>query len=169
MASRYRGPLRVYRVADARHPLFDSRGAAQSGGRWNSPGRRAIYGALSYAAALLEKLAQAGIGKVPHRQHWIVIDIPEDVDIEEVSAADGPRWNSPDLLASRAYGDQWFAERRTVVLVVPSVVGRPHERNAVINQDHPKFDRLTASDPQPVLWDPRLAAPTASGSEAEDR
>jgi RES domain-containing protein len=158
MASRYRGPLRAYRVADARHPLFDGGGAAQFGGRWNSPGRRAIYGALSYAGALLEKLAQTGIGKIPHQQHWIAIDVPEDVEIEEVTDGDVPRWDAPDLGASRAYGDQWLDPRRTVVLVVPSVIGRPHERNVVINQDHPEFNRLTASDPQPVVWDERLGA-----------
>ena len=27
-----------YRIGDARHPLFDGRGAMLEGGRWNSPG-----------------------------------------------------------------------------------------------------------------------------------
>lgn len=168
MGSRYRGPLRAYRVADGRHALFDGGGAEQFGGRWNSPGRRAIYGALSYAGALLEKLAQAGIGRIPRRQHWIAIDVPESVEIEEVSAADVPGWDAPDLGASRAYGDLWLTQRRTVVLVVPSVVGRPNERNVVINPDHPLFHRLRASDQQPVVWDPRLGATGTSNTKTQD-
>ena len=161
MASRYRGPLRAYRVADARHPLFSGEGAAQFGGRWSSSGRRVIYGALSYAGALLEKLAQTGIGKVPRRQQWIEINVPEDVEIEEVTAAEIPGWDAADLIASRAYGDQWLKDGRTVILVVPSVVGQPHERNVVINQDHPDLRLLSASDPEDVRWDPRLTASAA--------
>lgn len=156
MASRYRGPLRIYRIADIRHPLFDGGGAAQFGGRWNSPGRRVIYGALSYAGAMLEKLAQSAIGKIPPRQQWITVDIPDSVDIEEVIAADVPGWDLADMIASRAYGDRWLDEKRTVALVTPSVVGRPHERNVAIDQDHPDLASLAVSSPQPVHWDPRI-------------
>ena len=35
------------------------------GGRWNSPGRRVIYAAESYAGAMLEVLANSNIGRVP--------------------------------------------------------------------------------------------------------
>lgn len=161
MASRYRGPLRAYRVADARHPLFSGEGAAQFGGRWNSPGRRVIYGALSYAGALLEKLTQTGIGKIPRRQQRIEIHVPEEVEIEEVTAAEILGWDAADLIASRAYGDQWLRQARTVVLVVPSAVGQPYERNVVINQDHPDFGLLNTSDFEDVQWDPRLTSSAA--------
>jgi RES domain-containing protein len=150
------GPLRAFRVADGRYPLFDGKGAAEFGGRWNSPGRPAIHGALSYAGALLERLAQTGIGRIPRRQRWSTIDVPAGVAIEELGEADVPGWDEPDLVASRAFGDRWLAERRTAVLVVPSVVGWPHERNVVINPGHGDFARLVASDAQPVRWDTRL-------------
>lgn len=161
MASRYSGPLRAYRVADARHPPFSGEGAARFGCRWHSPGRRVIYGALSYAGALREQLAQTGIGKVPRRQQWIEIAVPEAVAIEEATGDDVPAWDAPDLTASRAYGNQWLKEERTVILVVPSVVGQPHERNVVVNPDHPDFRFLKASDPEDVRWDTRLADPAA--------
>lgn len=115
-----------------------------------------IHGALSYAGALLERLAQAAIGRIPAGQHWIRIDVPEAVDIEEEGEADVPGWDAPDWTASRSYGDRWLAEGRTVVLVVPSVVGWPHERNVVINQDHTGFRLLAATDPEPARWDSRL-------------
>ena len=169
MVSRSRGPLRAYRVADGRYALFSGEGAAQFGGRWNSPGRRAIYAARSYAGALLERLAQSGIGKIPARQQWIEITIPDEVDLEEVSEADVPGWDASDLIASRRYGDQWLKEGRTSVLIVPSIVGRPHEQNVVISQDHPQFSLLTASDPFPVRWDPRLAGYSAGDAGSRKR
>jgi len=155
MASRYKGPLRAYRIADRRRHVFDGAGAAQFGGRWSSPGRRVIYAALSYAGAMLEILAHTGTGSVPKYQVAIEILIPEPVDIEEATAGDVSGWDQPNLIASRKYGDRWFQGGRTAVLVVPSVVSR-HDRNVLINQDHPQFPLITASGPQPVIWDERL-------------
>ena len=115
-----------------------------------------IYGALSYAGALLERLAQSGIGTVPRAQQWIKITIPAGSTIEEVTPANLPGWDAPDRPASRAYGDRRYDERRPLVLVVPSVVGQPHERNVLINPEHPEFARVRASAPEPVAWDERL-------------
>lgn len=84
MASRRSGPLRAFRVADRRHPLFDGSGAALHGGRWNSPGRRVIYAAQTYAGALLETLVHANIGRIPKHQAWIEILVPADIAIEEM-------------------------------------------------------------------------------------
>lgn len=154
MASRPEEPLYAYRIADGRYPLFDGAGAQRRGGRWNSPGKAAIYGALSYAGALLEVLAHGGIGKVPRTQRWIRIEIPAGVKIEE--ADDIPGWDAADYTASRAFGDKWLDDRRSVALVVPSLVGRPNERNVVINPLHSDFGRLRVTEPVPVIWDSRL-------------
>ena len=68
MAFRLEEPLRAYRIADSRRPIFDGTGAAALGGRWNSPGRRVIYASETCAGALLEKLAHTNIGRVPNSQ-----------------------------------------------------------------------------------------------------
>lgn len=154
MASRPDEPLVAYRIADGRYPLFDGAGAQRRGGRWNSPGKAAIYGALSYAGALLEVLAHGGIGKVPRTQRWIRIEIPKGIAVEEAGDVSG--WEASDQIASRAFGDRWLDEKRSVALIVPSLVGRPNERNIVINPSHPDFPRIRASDPEPVIWDSRL-------------
>ena len=155
MASLRSGPLRAYRIADRRRKIFDGHGAALIGGRWNSPGRRVIYAAETYAGAMLEVLVHANIGKIPKTHSWIEILIRKGVRIEEVRPADTPGWDAPDQRASRRYGDQWYDEERTAVLLVPSLVARP-ERNIVINQDHPEFKRIRATAPKPVIWDERL-------------
>jgi len=154
MAFRRKGPLRAWRIADNRHPMYDGTGAMVWGARWNSPGHPVIYASASYACAMLERLAHAGIGSIPKHQHAITIDIPA-IDIEEITAADVPGWDLPDMSASRAYGDGWLREKRAAVLVVPSVVARA-ERNVLIHPAHPDFRRITHAPPEPVVWDRRL-------------
>ena len=154
MASRRSGPLRAFRVADMRHAIFDGSGAMLHGARWNSPGRRIVYAAESYAGALLEILVHAS-GRVPSNQGYVEIRIPSGVSIEEIIPDDVPHWDSLSFESARAFGDRWYDEGRTPVLVVPSVV-TPLERNVLINQEHPDFPRIRASHPLPVRWDARL-------------
>jgi RES domain-containing protein len=155
MVSLSSGQLRAYRIADRRHKIFDGQGAALLGGRWNSPGRRIVYAAETYAGALLEVLVHANIGKLPKTHSWIEILIRKSIPIEEAHPADIPGWDAPDQRASRRYGDRWYDEGRTAVLLVPSIVARP-ERNIAINQEHPDFRRIRATAPKPVIWDARL-------------
>ena len=154
MVSRLDEPLRAYRIADSRHPIFDGTGAAALGGRWNSPGRRVIYASETYAGALLEKLAHTNIGRVPNSQVYVEIEIPEGVDIEILNSAILPGWDQVQRL-SRVYGDAWYDEQRSAVLLVPSIITRV-ERNVVINENHPAFPKIKASTPRPVIWDERL-------------
>ena len=72
------GPLRVFRIADMRHAIFDGTGAMLYGARWNSHGRRVIYAAETYAGALLEILVHAS-GSVPRSQGYVEIEIPRIV------------------------------------------------------------------------------------------
>lgn len=154
MVFRRKGPLRAWRIADHRHAIYDGTGAMLWGGRWNSPGHAVIYASASYACALLERLVHAGIGSIPRNQHVIIIDIPA-IDIEEIATADVPGWDLPDGSASRACGDEWIREKRTAILVVPSVVARM-ECNVLINPAHPDFGKITYTRPEPVVWDKRL-------------
>jgi RES domain-containing protein len=149
------GPLRAYRIADRRRKIFDGQGAALIGGRWNSPGRRVIYAAETYAGAMLETLVHTNIGKLPKTHSWIEILIRKGIRIEEVHSAEISGWDAPDQRASRRYGDQWYDEGRTAVLLVPSLVARP-ERNIAINQEHADFKRIRATAPKPVIWEERL-------------
>jgi RES domain-containing protein len=155
MASLRSGPLRAYRIADRRRKIFDGHGAALIGGRWNSPGRHVIYAAETFAGAMLETLVHTNIGKLPKTHSWIEILIRKGVQIEEVHPANVPGWDAPDQRVSRRFGDQWYDEGRTAVLLVPSIVARP-EHNIAINQDHPEFRRIRATAPKPVIWDERL-------------
>jgi len=154
MAFRRSGPLRAFRIADARHVIFDGQGAMIHGARWNSPGRRVIYAAETYAGALLEVLVHAS-GNLPSSQRYVSIEIPAGVSIEEVTPDEVPRWDSPSYETARDFGDRWYDERRTAALMVPSLVTQV-EHNILLNQEHPDFARIRASEPSRVRWDARL-------------
>jgi len=156
MASRYKGPLQAFRIARAKFPLFDGAGAAIAGARWNVIGQRVIYAAESYATALLEILVHSNLARVPRGFAFIEIHITNEIDIEEITASDLPKWDASDCVASRSYGSRWYIEMRSAVLVVPSLAASGRQRNILINQDHPQFQLLSASPPKHVKWDRRL-------------
>ena len=151
-------PLTAYRIADARHPIFDGSGAALIGARWNSPGRPAIYAGATYAGTMLERLVHAGTGRIPKNQKVVVISIAAKVTREEWTIEKLPQgWDLDDNVVSQALGDEWLASQRSAVLIVPSAVAK-YEKNIVINPAHPHFRWIVASKPEPVVWDARLFA-----------
>lgn len=146
----------AWRIADGRFDVFSPIGASLVGGRWNSPGLGVIYASRSFAGAMLECLAHAGIGRVPRTHVAVEIAIPGAVTVERHGQDTLPAgWDHRNLLAARAFGDAWIRECRTAVLVVPSVVARP-EGNVLINPQHPDFKQIVQGSPVPVLWDARL-------------
>jgi RES domain-containing protein len=148
--------MRAFRVADRRFPIFDGTGARLVGGRWNSPGRSVIYAAETFAGAVLEVLVHANLGRVPKTHAVVEITIPDAVTTEIISPEPLPGWDAEDLIVSRAYGDRWLEEKRTAVLLVPSVVTGGREQNIVLNPEHPAFKDIAASKLQDVMWDARL-------------
>ncbi len=146
----------AYRIADGRFDPFSAVGASLVGGRWNSPGKGVIYASRSFAGAMLECLAHAGIGRIPRTHVAIEITIPGAVSVEQPPEASLPEgWDHRNLRVARAFGDEWLRSGRSAVLVVPSVVAR-REGNLLLNPRHSDFARITAGTPEPVIWDARL-------------
>lgn len=146
----------AYRIAPGKHPVFDPTGASLWGGRWNSPGRRVIYAAETYSAAMLETLVHLSHPSPPPGFQFVRIEIPDRVAVEKVDATNLPGWGDLDMKASRAFGDRWYDERRSAVLLVPSVVTFGPEMNVILNAEHPGFRHIKADSPRPVQWDARL-------------
>lgn len=146
----------AWRIADGRFPPFSGVGASMVGGRWNSPGFSLIYASCSYAGAMLEILAHAGIGRVPKTQVAVQITIPASVSTEQVDEPQLPvGWDHADLRVARAFGDDWLRGARSAVLMVPSVPARK-ENNVLLNPQHPDFPQVVVGSPEPVIWDARL-------------
>jgi RES domain-containing protein len=115
-----------------------------------------IYAAETYAGAILELLVHANLNRLPHTEAVLAIEIPEELAVERLVAADLPGWNAPDQAVSRVFGDRWLAEARSAVLMVPSLVTQGLEDNILLNPAHPEFARITHTPPEPVVWDKRL-------------
>ena len=148
--------MKIYRIADGRHPIWDGTGAAFIGGRWNSPGKPVIYGSLSYACAMLEILAHANTGRIPETQQYVIVDVPGSVSVEIVEENQLPEgWDSENNAPARAFGDRWLNQARTAILIVPSVIARL-DQNALVNPLHPDAKKVIVSEPKKVIWDKRL-------------
>ena len=144
------------RIADGRFDPFSALGASMVGGRWNSPGHGVIYASRTFAGAMLECLARAGIGRIPRTQVAIEIRIPGAVSVEQHDDSSVPAgWDHRNGHVARSFGDEWISARRSAVLIVPSVVAR-REGNVLLNPLHPDFKRVVPGLPEPVVWDARL-------------
>lgn len=153
--------MQIFRIADSRHEVWNGTGAMLVGGRFNSPGRPVIYGALTFAGAMLEVLVHARIGKLPRHHVLVVGTVPDDISFERAGADQlPPGWDAvEDPRAAREFGDRWLAEGRSAVLLVPSVVAR-REWNALVNPGHTDAARIRVAPAEPVQWDERLFART---------
>jgi RES domain-containing protein len=107
------------------------------------------------SCARLEQLVHLQNSELPPSQRWIEITIPDDIAIEYVDPADLPGWDANDYLVSRKFGDKWLHERRTAVLMVPSVASAG-EHVIVINPQHLDFVRISASEERELIWNERL-------------
>lgn len=148
--------LTAYRIGDpvGTYPIFDATGSTIAPGRWNTPGSPVIYASEHFSTALLEKLVH-GSGRLPPNQHYIEITIPRGLSYEVFSPPSLPGWDAMPATESKAFGEQWCVERRSVILVVPSVIARV-DSNVLINPAHPEFPTIASSLHHPVYWDRRL-------------
>ena len=148
--------LKSYRIGDPNgaYPIFDANGSKVYPGRWNTPSSPIIYTSEHYSTAMLEKLVH-GSGHLPPHQHFIEITIPSGLAYEWLDVATLPGWDAIDGAVSRAFGEAWQRSKRSLLLIVPSVVARI-ENNILINPEHSEFRRITHGLHQPVWWDLRL-------------
>jgi RES domain-containing protein len=148
--------MTAYRIGASAYPLLSGAGAAGNmTARWNSVGRFVIYCAEHYATALVETIVQLTSPRIPRTFAYIRIDVDETAPVEVAQVDDLPDWES-DRTATQRFGDRWYDEQRSLVLLVPSLVAPGLERNVLINERHPAFASVRASRPAPVLCHPKL-------------
>ena len=128
---------------------FRPRGAP---GRWNSEGVVVVYTAEHAALAALEILAGWEVyaslrGYSLYRCSFseaLLETAPDDLEID-------------DRVQTRAHGDAWVHEARSVALRVPSVVA-PESFNVLLNPDHPDFGQVELEPLGPFSFEERIAA-----------
>ncbi len=145
--------MRVYRIAKARHArnaetMLSGEGAREWGGRFSSPGVRAVYCASTLSLAALEILVHAPRVAMLPEYRFLEIHVPDGV-IERI----GDPGMAKD---ATTVGDERLGTAGILGFSVASFV-LPLERNVVLNPDHPDFASLvTHGDIRPFVLDRRL-------------
>jgi RES domain-containing protein len=114
-----------------------------------------VYAAETYADSMLEVLIHMNRLKLPKNRVSVEISMDDNL-ISNALAEEVPDWSAPDQIASRAFGDEWLRESRSLGLLVPNLATRGVERNLLINPHHRNFPEALVSDPRAVEWDDRL-------------
>ena len=130
-------------------------GARLYGGRWNSPGVRAVYLGDSLALASMELLVHLGDLDVLRTYRKLPVTIPEELVMHIDPVALPVGWETSPHTVTRAIGDRWLADGQSAVLQVPSAVITV-ECNFVVNRRHPDVGTIRIGPASGFRFDPRL-------------
>lgn len=134
-------------------------GASMSEGyRWNSLNTRIVYTAESRALATLEVSVHLDLSEdLPNDRHYVEIEIPDDILIQEVRLEDLPEdWNAkPPTLTTQTIGDDFVNYNVAAILKVPSSIV-PQEFNYLINPNHPDAKKIKILTAIRMFFDTRL-------------
>lgn len=155
MASPPNTATRAYRIVSLRYAPFDGSGTHRWGSRWISPGQYVVHAAETYSLAVLENLVHWQTSALPPTLVCVAVDIPINIEQEELDRTDLPKPKGNDYSAYREIGDDWYSRGETAILWVPSMVS-PVESNLLFNQQHKDFSRIAVQKAVPAHVDPRL-------------
>jgi RES domain-containing protein len=153
----YRGnrPTHAFRVTRRPYADLSGEGARRVGGRWNSPGRAAVYLAESRALAVLEVLVHLDLDAQLIPTDYVIVTVDFSA-LEDVPSwmEDGPSLPPSDA-ECRAVGDAFLDHGRCLVLRVPSILV-PRSSNFVVNPAHSLIAGVTSESLEPFAFDRRL-------------
>lgn len=152
-----RPPESAFRLTRRRYADLSGEGARLVGGRWNSPGRHALYLAESRALAVLEVLVHLDLDEQTVPADYVIMTV-------DFSALDRTRdWLEqgpsapPSDSECRDIGDRFLVAKRALALRVPSIIV-PASSNFVINPAHTLIDKVKVGRLEPFTFDQRLLA-----------
>lgn len=153
---------KIWRICQDKHKhtAFDGIGASLFGGRSNSKGLKMVYTSECLSLAALEVFVHLELADRTKPFVCIGAEITDDIGVETMDldeiiqlSPNGRTYPAPPVLAE--YGDHWLSEKRTPVLVVPSAVV-PQESNYLLNPEHPDFEKIAITTPEPFSFDSRM-------------
>lgn len=153
----------VFRIEREKYVKDTLRGIGASlstGARWNSFGTPLVYTAESRALSTLEVSVHLDLSEdLPTDRMMIEIEIPDDLNIIEISLSDLPKnWDAkPPIQITQFIGDDFVVSHNACVLKVPSSI-IPQEFNYLINPNHSDFHRIKVIKAKPFLFDSRMNA-----------
>jgi RES domain-containing protein len=147
----------AFRIVKRRHAqqAFNGEGARLAGGRWNSPGLRAVYLSSTLSLAAMETFVHLGEDAARLDYVYFEIDIPAAVLIVPLSVKPKGWRNEPPSSPSMRAGDRWLQGATSALLEVPSAI-IPSETNFILNPAHPDRAKLHIGAARPFHFDPRM-------------
>jgi RES domain-containing protein len=149
--------MRIYRLHRAHRSASDYGGSLLYPGRWNQKGTPVLYFSLALSLACPEQLVHLTPDEMPDDYVYTSVDLRG-----EPEAADY-RGSLMDVDSTRRYGHRWATDRRSLAILVPSVI-IPIEFNLLLNPLHVAFTDLEWGEPQPFAFDPRLLNRSSAGA-----
>lgn len=136
---------------------FSGEGPRIYGGRWNPVGVPVVYASLSLSLAVLEVFVHMTTRAEPDDYVSIEVDLGiDESQAERVDLRKLPRnWRMLENPTLQAMGAEWAQSKRSLVLLVPSVIIEG-EWNAVVNPLHPSAKKIALSKPKSFTFDERL-------------
>lgn len=148
----------LWRLVPARwiDEALSGTGAARYGGRWNSPGRRAVYLSCDASTTALEMLTTFQSDNAPAIDYRLVKVEYEGSLTEQTADMLLPGWDRPeDASVARTIGDAFLSAARVGGLQVPSVV-MPQACNVILNPAHVDIRGARVLATYPYRFDLRL-------------
>jgi RES domain-containing protein len=149
--------MKVWRIFPERFQstAFTGIGGLYAARRWNHRGTALVYTATSRALAALEYFVNLDIREAPDDLLMAEAAVPDGaIEILEPGLLPAD-WRAIDNLACRDLGSAWAASRRSLALLVPSIVVQG-DSNLLLNPAHPEFGAVALSEPIPFHFDPRM-------------
>jgi RES domain-containing protein len=150
--------MQVWRICRERFAgeAFSGLGARRFGGRWNSPGVPMVYSSSSLALAAIELFVHLEPNLLPDDLVSIAATLPKGEPVQRLELDKLPSdWWKDDFEPSRAVGDKWIQEKRSLALSVPSAALRM-EWNVLVNPLHPAISQIKIEEPQAFRFDARM-------------
>ncbi|MBV9507143.1 MAG: RES family NAD+ phosphorylase [Acidobacteriia bacterium] len=145
---------RLYRAEYG--PGLDGIGGTFADGRWHTRGARVVYFGASAAIVVLERLAHIDPDLLPTDLTLAYFELPPTISgINAAHISVLPQNWIHDQNVTRLIGGQWWRERPSPLLVVPSAI-LPEESNYVLNAQHPEARSLQLIRERSFNFDPRL-------------
>jgi RES domain-containing protein len=146
--------MRLFRLHRGHRAAADYQGSLIQPNRWNPAGVPMLYCSAALSLACLEVLVHLGPGEIPPDYVYSSAELEDPVETAEF------RGDLADDEATRRLGHAWATSRRSLGLLVPSVVIAV-ELNVLLNPVHPSYADVIWSAPKPFRFDQRLLRRTS--------
>jgi len=127
-------------------------GAFLYGGRWNSPGKYAVYTAENNLLAALEVALRVPLTNISSDYVMIPILAPDSATVYSPTLP--KNWNRNPKLTQQI-GNEFLEANKFLLMKVPSAL-MSNTFNFLINPKHKLFKEVKVNKPESLLFDERL-------------